>query len=123
MFKRNLWKLTLSFAVVLYAVLTLIPLQDRDFSETAKDAVKYKTAEFSALLKEAGDRRAAHPKESPSVFVGLKQISKERKIKTLYPIPNYRPFHLYHRSLHLSTHPNTRIKVCASSQRKSTTGH
>src|SRR4051794_10304765 len=86
MFKRNLWKLTLSFAVVLYAVWTLVPIQDRDFSTYAKDSARAKTAEFSALLKEAGDRKAAN--QAPSAFVALKQISKERKIDLSQYFPN-----------------------------------
>ena len=31
MFKRNLWKLTLSSAIVLWAAFSLYPLSDREF--------------------------------------------------------------------------------------------
>jgi len=78
MFKRNLWKLTLSVAFALWAVWTLLPLNDQPFSEYAKSQSRAKTAEFASLLKEASDRRAAFPVTSE--FVALKQIAKERKI-------------------------------------------
>jgi len=79
MFKRNLLKLVLSCAIIIWAVFSLMPLQDRDFSAFAKDTARgNKTAEFAALLKEAGDRRAA--KQAPSAYMALSQIAKERKI-------------------------------------------
>lgn len=78
MLKRNLWKLVLSFGVIVWAVWSLYPLKDQDFPEYAKNQAHAKTAEFSALLKEAGERRDT--KRAPSVYVGLSQIAKERKI-------------------------------------------
>ena len=50
MIKRNLWKLVLSLAIVLWAVATLIPLNDRPFPEYARSAATAKSAEFSALI-------------------------------------------------------------------------
>ncbi len=78
MLKRNLWKLTFSFAVVLWAVWTLLPLNDQPFPDYAKAHATAKTPEFTALLKEASARKASTP--SMSEFVALKQIAKEQKI-------------------------------------------
>jgi SecD/SecF fusion protein len=78
MLKRNLWKLTLSLAIVLWAVSSLVPLQDRPFTDYIKSEVSANPAEFNALLKEAEERHAA--RQAPSVFVALKSIAQERKI-------------------------------------------
>ncbi|MFT3781577.1 MAG: protein translocase subunit SecD [Nibricoccus sp.] len=78
MLKRNLWKLILSFVIGLWAVWTLLPLKDRPFAEYAQSKAQAKPAEFSALMKEAGQRHAADP--GTSEFVALKQIAKERRI-------------------------------------------
>jgi SecD/SecF fusion protein len=86
MLKRNLWKLTLSFAIVLWAVWTLLPLNDQPFPDYAKSQSRAKTAEFAALLKEAGDRRTAGT--AASAFVALKDIAKERKLDLSQYFPN-----------------------------------
>jgi SecD/SecF fusion protein len=78
MFKRNLWKLTLSLIVVLWAAFQLIPIQDQDFPTYIKAEASAKKTEFNALLKEASDRQTAG--QSLSVFVALKQIANERQI-------------------------------------------
>jgi SecD/SecF fusion protein len=78
MFKRNLWKLTLSLALVLWAVFQLVPIQDQDFPTYIKAEASAKKTEFNALLKEASDRQAAG--RAPSVFVALKQIATERQL-------------------------------------------
>jgi SecD/SecF fusion protein len=78
MIKRNLWKLVLSLAIVLWAVATLIPLNDRPFPEYARSAATAKSAEFAALIKDASERTQSG--SAPSVFVALKQIARERKI-------------------------------------------
>ncbi len=78
MLQRNLWKLTISFAIVLWAVWTLVPINDRPFAEYSKSRVQAKSAEFSALLKEAAAQKAANP--TVSEFVALKQIAKDRRI-------------------------------------------
>lgn len=80
MFKRNLWKLTLSLVIVFWAVRELIPLHDQPFGEYAAEKATDKAAEFKALIKEANDRVAADSKKTPSVFVALRQIGKERKL-------------------------------------------
>ncbi len=78
MLKRNLWKLIISFAIGLWAVWTLLPLNDRPFPQFAKSQSSAKTAEFAALLKDANTRTVS--KQAPSEFVALKQIAKEGKI-------------------------------------------
>lgn len=78
MLKRNLWKLVLSFAIVLWAVLSLVPIQDRDFADHVADSVDVRETEFRALLGEAKARFEA--KKAPSVFVALRDIANERKI-------------------------------------------
>ncbi len=78
MFKRNLWKLTLSFAIVLWAAVQLVPFKDQDFATYVKEQASSKKPEFNALLKEAADREAAD--QAPSVFVALKQIAAERDL-------------------------------------------
>ena len=78
MFKRNLWKLTLSLAIVLWALSSLLPLNDRPFNDYVKAEASAKPAEFAALLKEAEDRAAAG--QAPSVFMALKRIAQERRL-------------------------------------------
>jgi SecD/SecF fusion protein len=78
MLKRNLWKLTLSLAVVAWAIVTLLPLQDQPFAEYAKAHVTAKPAEFNALLNEAAAMKSSG--RVLSEFVALKQIGKERKL-------------------------------------------
>ena len=78
MLKRNLWKLIASLAIGLWAVWSLLPLNDRPFPDYAKSKAHAKNAEFSALLNEAAGRKTAN--QAPSEFIALKQIAKERKI-------------------------------------------
>ncbi len=87
MLKRNLWKLTLSFAIVLWALSSLLPLQDRPFADFAKEKAEAKSSEFAALIKESSERVAAQ--RSPSVFVALKAIAKERKIDLTQYFPQF----------------------------------
>ena len=78
MLKRNLWKLVLSFAIVLWAVLSLTPLQDRDVPEFIESKVETKNTEFQALLGEAKARFDAG--NAPSVFIALRDIANERRL-------------------------------------------
>ena len=78
MFKRNLWKLVLSVLILAWAVAELIPLKDRPFDQYVRNHVMAKASDFDKLLDEAAARVKAG--QSPSVFVALKQIGKERKI-------------------------------------------
>jgi SecD/SecF fusion protein len=78
MLKRNLWKLILSLAIVLWALSSLLPLHDRKFDTYIADQAGAKRAEFTALIKEASDGVASH--RYPSVYVALKSIAKQRKL-------------------------------------------
>jgi protein-export membrane protein, SecD/SecF family len=78
MFKRNLWKLTISFAIVLWAIVHLVPFQDQDFATFVTDQASAKKTEFKAIIQEAREREATD--KAPSVFVALKQIAAERNL-------------------------------------------
>jgi len=88
MLKRNLWKLSLSTLIVLWAVASLLPLQDQPFPDYIKSKASAERAEFTRLVDEAEARVAAG--ESPSVFVALKQLGKERKIDLAKHFPGIR---------------------------------
>ena len=49
MLKRNLWKLVLSFTIVLWALLSLTPLTDRDVPTYIAGEVETRNAEFHAF--------------------------------------------------------------------------
>ena len=78
MLKRNLWKLVLSSIIVLWATLSLVPVQDRDVPDFIAGEVETKNAEFQSLLTEAKARFDA--KQAPSVFVALRDLANERQI-------------------------------------------
>lgn len=82
MLKRNLWKLVLSFLIVLWAVLSLVPLTDRDVPEYIAGAVETKNTEFNKLLDEARGRFDAEKAadKAPSVFIALRDLANERRI-------------------------------------------
>ena len=78
MLRRNLWKLTLSLAIVVWAVGTLLPLKNQPFVDYAKAHATAKPAEFNALLTEATALKTNG--QVPSVFVGLKKLGHDRKL-------------------------------------------
>lgn len=78
MFKRNLWKIVLSCAVVAYAITSILPLQDTPFAEYMKSEASARNSEFDGLLREATERVSSGT--APSEFVALKQIAAEREI-------------------------------------------
>jgi SecD/SecF fusion protein len=78
MFRQNLWKLLLTFAVIIWSVAELMPFKDRPFDRYVKSEAKAYPADFAALIKQADARVAS--KQAPSVFVALKQIGKEQKL-------------------------------------------
>jgi SecD/SecF fusion protein len=80
MLKRNLWKIVLSLAIAVWGVAELLPLKDTPFVDYARGQATAKSAEFAKLLDEAVARSKANPAATPSAFVGLKQIGKERKL-------------------------------------------
>jgi len=76
MFRRNLWKLTLSAGILLWAVWTLTPIQNRDFGTyVASQVSTAKQAEFGKLLTRANARVDA--KQAGSLYTALKQIGLE----------------------------------------------
>ena len=78
MFRQNLWKLLLTFAVIIWAVAELMPFKDRPFDQYFKSEAKAYPADFAALMKQADGRVAS--KQAPSVFMALKQIGREQKL-------------------------------------------
>src|SRR5512141_1073375 len=78
MLRNNLWKLILSAAIVLWAVFTMLPLQDRDFGQYINSEASAKQADFAKVMAKANDRIKS--KQAPSVYVALKQIGKEERL-------------------------------------------
>jgi SecD/SecF fusion protein len=78
MLRNNLWKLILSAGIVLWAVFTMLPLQDRDFGQYINGEASAKQADFAKLMTRAGDR--VQSKQAPTVYVALKQIGREERI-------------------------------------------
>ncbi len=90
MLKRNLWKIILSLALMLWAVSEILPVQDTPFVDYARAHATVKAADFGKLLDEAAQRKKANPLQTPSEFVGLKQIGKERKLDLSQHFPDIR---------------------------------
>jgi SecD/SecF fusion protein len=88
MFRRNLWKLTLSAALVLWAVFTLLPLKDQDFGDYVKKEASAKPADFASLMTKVSDRVKSG--RAASVYVALKQIGTEEKIDLSQYFPQIR---------------------------------
>lgn len=78
MIKRNLWKIIISLAVVIFCITSLIPLQDRDFVDFVKVEAQAKQAEFNALVQEALNLKKSG--QERTAYLALKQIASERKI-------------------------------------------
>jgi SecD/SecF fusion protein len=78
MLRRHLWKLTLSAALVLWAVFTLMPLKDQPFGDYVKAAASAKPAEFAKLMGEVATR--VQSGRAPSVYVALKQVGAEQSL-------------------------------------------
>lgn len=78
MLSRNLWKLILCALITGWAVITLLPLQDREFSQFVRNEAGAQQAEFTALMAKASER--VQSKQAPSVFMALKQIGREEKL-------------------------------------------
>lgn len=88
MFRQNLWKLTLSAVIVLWAVFNLIPLKDQPFGDFVKAEAKAKPAQFAALMTRASERVQAG--QAATVFVALKQIGREDKLDLSQFFPQIR---------------------------------
>jgi SecD/SecF fusion protein len=88
MLKRNLWKLVASLALIGWAVVQLIPVQDEPFVGYVRTHATAKQAEFAKLLDEAAARKKNL--QAPSEFVALKQIGKERRLDLTQYFPEIR---------------------------------
>jgi len=78
MFKRNLWKITVTAFVVAWALSSILPLNDTPFNDYIGSQVTAEQSEFEALMGEASDRVQAG--NAPTVFIALKRIGEERRI-------------------------------------------
>ena len=78
MFRRIFWKLSLSLVIVIWALLSLFPINDRPFPDYVKAEVTARNEEFSSLMGRAAER--VQSGRTQSVFVALKQIATEEKI-------------------------------------------
>ena len=88
MFRRNLWKLTLSVAVLLWAAYSLNPLQDRDFATYVKSVATAKQSDFNLRLSQAEER--VKSKHAQSIYVALKQIGHEESLDFTQYFPQLR---------------------------------
>ncbi|MDR2371989.1 MAG: protein translocase subunit SecD [Puniceicoccales bacterium] len=78
MFSKTLRKSILSVIVLLWALWSLIPLNDRPFNDFIAHRATARMDEFTGLLSRAKLR--VQLKQSPSIFVALKEIAKNEKI-------------------------------------------
>src|SRR5258708_40133806 len=88
MLSRNLWKIVLSAALVLWAVFTLMPLKDQPFGDYVKQEAAGKPAEFTKLMAAVADRVKSG--QAPTVYVALKQIGLEQKLDLSQFFPDIR---------------------------------
>jgi SecD/SecF fusion protein len=82
MLSRNLWKLILSAAIVLWAAFTLLPLKDQNFGDYLTAETSAKPAEFTQLMTKARARIAESKTRGAEIsyYVALRQIGKEERI-------------------------------------------
>jgi SecD/SecF fusion protein len=88
MLRQHLWKLILSAAVVLWAVINLIPLKDQPFGDFIKAEASAKPAQFATLMTRASERVKSG--QAATVYVALKQIGREDKIDLSQFFPQIR---------------------------------
>lgn len=88
MFRRNLWKITLSAAILLWAVFTLMPLKDQPFGNYVKSEAAAKQADFTKLMTRVDER--IRTGQASSVYVALKQIGREEKLDLSQFFPQVR---------------------------------
>ncbi len=88
MLRRNLWKLTLTLAIVLWAVFTLLPLQDQDFGPYIKKEASAQPADFAKLMTKVDTRIKSG--QAQGVYVALKQIGREEKLDLSVFFPQIR---------------------------------
>ena len=88
MLKRNLWQIIISLAIMGWAVMELLPLQDTPFVDYARSHATAKSAEFGKLMDEAVALKKNG--QALSEFVALKQIGRDRKLDLSQHFPGIR---------------------------------
>lgn len=88
MLRSQLWKLILCLGIALWAVITLVPVKDREFGQFVREEATAKQTEFNALIAKASAR--VQSGQAPSVFMALKQIGREEKIDLSQFFPQLR---------------------------------
>jgi SecD/SecF fusion protein len=83
-----LWKFALTALALIWAVSSLVPLQEQDFATFVQRESSARTNEFSALVAEA--RAKVDAGEARSVLVGLRSIANERRIDLSEFFPHLR---------------------------------
>ena len=78
MFKRNLWKITLTAFIGAWAISSLLPLNDTPFNDYIATQVTADTTEFESVMAQASEMVAND--EAQTVFLALKKIGKAQRI-------------------------------------------
>src|SRR5258708_6866659 len=88
MLSRNLWKIVLSAALVLWAVSTVRPRRAQPFGDYVKPEAAGKPAEFTKLMAAVADRVKSG--QAPTVYVGLNQSALEQSLALSQSSPDIR---------------------------------
>ncbi len=88
MFKRNLWKIVLSLAILGWAIDALLPLKDVPFPVYARDHATARRDEFNKLLDQAAAMKKSGA--APTEYVALKEIGHQQKIDLSQFFPRVR---------------------------------
>jgi len=78
MFKRNLWKITLTAFIGAWAISSILPLQDTPFNDYITTQATAEISEFESVMAQASVKVANG--EAPTVFIALKRIGNEQRI-------------------------------------------
>lgn len=77
MFRRIFWKLTISLFFVIWALISLYPLQDRPFEGYLREQAQANQDQFAQLMAQAEERVQAG--RSPTLFIALKEIGRQEQ--------------------------------------------
>lgn len=88
MFKRNLWKITLTAFIGAWAISSLLPLNDTPFNEYIQTEASADVTEFESVMAQASEKVANG--EAQTVFLALKQIGKEQRLDLTKFFPEVR---------------------------------
>ena len=82
MLSRNLWKIILSTALVLWAVFALLPLKDQPFGDYLSAEASAQSADFAKLMTKARARIAESKTRGTEIsfYVALRQLGREERI-------------------------------------------